>query len=73
MTEEDQTARNRYFLIVLARIVPTAGAIFGIVLLGRAITLEQKIIGVGIIVAALAVMATLPRSLAHKWRTPDGL
>lgn len=60
----------RYYLMVLARIVPVAGALFGLVLLGRAVTLGDRALGLAIVVAALAVMATLPRSLARRWRTP---
>ncbi|GAA0735550.1 hypothetical protein [Sphingomonas japonica] len=68
--DPDVLARNRWFLIVLARMVPVAGALFGIVLLGRAITLPDRILGVAIVLSALVVMAVLPRHLAHRWRTP---
>ncbi|WP_249276555.1 hypothetical protein [Sphingomonas baiyangensis] len=60
----------RYFLIVAARMLPVAGALFGLVILGRAVALADRILGVAIVVAALAVMATLPRALARRWRTP---
>lgn len=70
MTQPRDPAMPRYYLMVLARIVPVTGALFGLVLLGRAVTLGDRALGLAIVVAALAVMATLPRSLARRWRTP---
>lgn len=70
MTEQDQRARNRYFMMTAARLVSAAGAVFGIVLIGRADTLEPKILGVAIVVSALVVMAVVPPALARRWRTP---
>lgn len=66
----DRLARNRYFTMTLARIAGAAGAVFGIVLLARATTIDAQVIGVGIVVSALVVMALVPRSLARRWRTP---
>lgn len=63
-------AMGRYFLMVLARIVPVCGALFGLVIMGRASQLPQQILGLAIVLAALWVMAILPRSLARRWRTP---
>lgn len=63
-------ARNRWLAIVATRLVGTAGAVFGVVLLGRAETLGPKVLGFAIVLAALAMMAIVPRSLARKWRTP---
>lgn len=68
--DPDIQARNRYFLMVFARIVPACGAVFGIVLLGRAVTTPDRILGVGIVLISLYCMAVLPRALAHRWRTP---
>ncbi|UUL81335.1 hypothetical protein [Sphingomonas qomolangmaensis] len=74
MTNQDDSghdpAMTRYFLMVAARIVPVAGALFGLVLLGRAVTLPDRILGMAIVLAAIFVMATLPRALARRWRTP---
>jgi threonine/homoserine efflux transporter RhtA len=70
MTPQRDPALARYYLIVLARIVPVAGALFGLVLLGRAVGYGDRILGVAIVIAALAVMATLPRALARRWRSP---
>lgn len=63
-------AIGRYYLMVLARIVPVAGALFGLVMLGRAAQLREQLLALGVVIAALWVMATLPRALARRWRTP---
>ena len=70
MTEPDTTARNRWLTLTLTRIAGSAGAIFGVVLIGRAQTIGPKILGVAIVLSALAMIATVPRSLARRWRTP---
>jgi hypothetical protein len=70
MTEPDTTARNRWLALTLTRIAGSAGAIFGVVLIGRAQTIGPKILGVAIVLSALAMIATVPRSLARRWRTP---
>ena len=63
-------ARNKWLAIVVARLAGAAGAVFGVVLLGRAETLGPKLLGFAIVLAALAMMAIVPASLARKWRTP---
>jgi zinc transporter ZupT len=70
MTEQDTTARNRWLTLTLTRLAGSAGAVFGVVLLGRAQTMGPKILGVAIVLAALAMIAIVPRSLARRWRTP---
>ena len=62
-------ARRRWLLLVLARLLPTAGAVFGVVLLGRATTTGAKVLGIAIVVSALLVVAVVPRHLAHRWRS----
>lgn len=69
MTLPRDPAIGRYYLMVLARIVPVGGALFGLVLMGRATQLPQQLIGLGIVLAAMWVMATLPRALARRWRS----
>ena len=59
----------RWLAITGVRLAGTAGAIFGVVLLGRAETLVPKLIGVGIVLAALWMLAAVPRALAHRWRS----
>jgi hypothetical protein len=64
-------ARNRYFAIVAIRLIGTAGAIFGLVLLGRATATVPRVIGIGIVLSAVLMNALVPRALARRWRTPD--
>jgi hypothetical protein len=70
MSTPDVTARNRWLALTLTRLLGSAGAIFGVILLARAPTLGPKILGVAIVLSALAMIAIVPRSLAHRWRTP---
>lgn len=70
MTDPDTMARNRWLALTLTRIAGSAGAIFGVVLLGRAQTMGPKILGVAIVLSALAMIAIVPRSMARRWRTP---
>jgi len=72
MTDDVSRARNRWLAIALSRIAGSAGAIFGVVLIGRAQSTEQKVLGVAIVISALAMMASVSRSLARRWRTPPG-
>lgn len=65
----DILARNRWFAIVATRLAATAGAVFGLILLARASEWAPKLIGTGIVLAALYVMAVVPRALAHRWRS----
>ena len=68
MTPESQ-ARTRWFTIVATRIAATAGAVLGLLLVGRAHDWPTKALGVGIVLAALYMMAVVPRALAHRWRS----
>ncbi|MES2055888.1 MAG: hypothetical protein V4564_08125 [Pseudomonadota bacterium] len=70
MTDPETTARNRYFVIAGSRIAGVAGALLGLVLIGRAQILEQKILGTAIVLSALLMIAIVPRALARRWRTP---
>ena len=47
-----------------------AGAVFGLVLVGRSEAIEPRLLGAAIILSALAVIATVPRAMARRWRTP---
>ena len=64
------TARGRYFVMALSRIIAAAGAVLGVVLVGRSAETGPKILGIAIVLAALLVMAIVPRHLAQRWRTP---
>lgn len=67
---DDRTARNRYFMLVGARLAGVAGAVLGLVLIGRGQTTEPKIVGTALVLAALLMIAIVPRALARRWRTP---
>jgi len=69
MTDDDR-AKRRYFTIVAARLAGVAGAVFALTLIARAETLGPKLIGIALMMSALAMMAIVPRSLARQWRTP---
>jgi lysylphosphatidylglycerol synthetase-like protein (DUF2156 family) len=64
-------ARPRWLAIVATRLAGTFGAILGVVLLGRAHDWPTKALGVAIVAAALFMIATVPRALARRWRTPE--
>lgn len=71
MSPADALARRRWLLIVLTRLVGTAGAVFGVVLLGRAEAIGPRLLGAAIVLSALLMIATVPRALAHRWRSPE--
>ena len=66
----DITARNRWLAMTLTRVAGSAGAVFGVVLLARAADRATQVLAVAIVLAALWMIATVPRALAHKWRSP---
>ena len=68
---DDALVKRRWLAIVLVRLAGTAGAVFGLVLIGRAYLLGPKLLGAAIVLAALLMIALVPRALAHRWRTPD--
>jgi len=67
---EDALARRRYFTIVAARLAGVAGAVLGLVLIGRAPDTLTKFIGMTLVLSALVMIAVVPRNLARRWRTP---
>jgi hypothetical protein len=70
MTGGDALARKRYFAMTAVRLVGVAGAVFGVILIARASSFGLRALGLAITVSALAFMATVPLSLARRWRTP---
>ncbi len=70
MSDPDALARQRYFLMAAARLAGAGGAVFGVVLLGRAQATSRHALGVAIVVSAMTIMALVPRALAARWRTP---
>lgn len=65
----DTQARNRWFVIVATRLAAVAGAVLGLILIARATDWPDKALGVGLVLAALYMMAVVPRALAHRWRS----
>lgn len=72
MTDPDTLARNRYFAITAVRIAGALGAVLGLILIARSPGLEGKILGTAIVLAAMFFIATVPLSLARRWRSPPG-
>lgn len=70
MTDPDTTARNRYFLIMLTNLALVAGAVLGLLIIGRSTGTAPRILGAAILITALYCMAVVPRALARRWRTP---
>lgn len=66
----DDPARNRYFLMVMSQIAAVAGAVFGLVILGKSDTTLMRLLGAGILLSGLYCIAVVPRALARRWRTP---
>lgn len=60
----------RYMAIAGVRLAGTAGAVLGVILLARAETIGPKILGIAIVLSAMAMIAIVPRALARRWRTP---
>ena len=71
MTDPATQARNRWLIITLIRLVAVAGAVFGVVLIGRAPTWFPRVLGAAIVLSALYMSWVVPASLAHRWRTPE--
>lgn len=70
VNDAERTARNRWFAIVAVRLVATAGAVLGLVLLARATDTPTKILGIAIVLSGIYMTAVVPKALAHRWRTP---
>lgn len=64
-------ARRRYFAIAATRIAGSMGAVLGVLLIARAGTWPPKVLGVVIVLAALYMIAVVPRALAHRWRSTE--
>lgn len=71
MTVPVAVARRRWLALVGTRMAGVAGAVLGLVLAARATTIGPKLLGVAIVLAALAVIAIVPASLAHRWRSSE--
>lgn len=67
---DDTVAMRRYFIMTGVRLAGVAGAVLGLILIGRATSLAPKLIGTALVIAALAMIAVVPPSLARRWRSP---
>ncbi|WP_308814654.1 hypothetical protein [Sphingomonas sp. GV3] len=70
MMPQDRLALRRWMALVGIRLAGTAGAVFGMILAARTHDIPVKVLGVAIVLSALAVIAIVPASLAHRWRSP---
>lgn len=68
--DPERRVRLRWLAITATRIAGAFGAILGIVLVARAATLPPKLLGTAIVASALLMLASVPRALARRWRTP---
>ncbi|MGA1799500.1 hypothetical protein VH567_12050 [Sphingomonas sp. 4RDLI-65] len=71
MTEADKVAQRRWFVLVGVRLAGVAGALLGLILIARAHDWAPKILGTAIVLSAMAMIGLVPRSLAHRWRSPE--
>lgn len=71
MTDADRVARTRYFMIAGTNLVAVAGAVLGLLILGRAQANHQMILGGALVLASLYMMAVVPRALIRRWKTPE--
>ncbi|UYY58282.1 hypothetical protein [Sphingomonas sp. S2-65] len=70
MTEADRLARKRYYLMSGVNLAAAAGAVLGLLIMGRSQATEHTLLGGALILASLYVMAVVPRAMARKWKTP---
>ena len=66
----DAQARNRYFVITLARITGAALALFGMVITAGRIQGVPPAAGYAVLLIGLIDILLVPRMLARRWRTP---
>ncbi len=71
MTAEDKVAFRRWLAIGGVRLAGVAGAMLGLVLVGRADSLGPKVLGVALVLSAMLMMMLVPASLAHRWRSRE--
>lgn len=71
MTDAERLAMKRYYAIVAVNLIATAGAVFGLVIAGRAQDWVNSVLGGAILLSGLYVMAVVPRAMARRWKTPE--
>ncbi|WP_375402688.1 hypothetical protein [uncultured Sphingomonas sp.] len=67
---DDLLARRRYYAMMSVELAGVAGAVFGLVLIGRSVGTIPRVIGAAIVISALLMIASVPRAMARRWRTP---
>ncbi len=72
MSVPEHVARRRWFALSAVRLAGVAGAVLGLVLIGRAETLAPKVIGTALLLSAMVVMMVVPAQLARRWRSGAG-
>lgn len=65
----DALAKRRWLIMTLTRLAGSTGAVFGLVLLGRAHAVGPKLLGAAIVLSALLMIAIVPRAMAQRWRS----
>lgn len=71
MTDAERLAQKRYYIIQGVNLAAAAGAVLGLLIVGRSAETFYTIIGAALILSSLYVMAVVPRALAKRWRTPQ--
>jgi hypothetical protein len=66
-------SRNRFLIINATRLAGIAGAVFGIVLIGRFEQMPLKLLGGAIVLSSIYMSWTIPAALAHRWATPGNV
>lgn len=66
------SSRNRWIVLTLVRLAAAVAAVAGLVLFARAELMAVKLMAACWVLISLYVMAVVPLSLAHRWRTPPG-
>jgi len=67
---KDAIARNRYFVITLARISGAALALLGMVITAGRFEGVPPVAGYALLLIGLVDILLVPRMLARRWRTP---
>jgi hypothetical protein len=70
MTDAERLAMKRYYIIAGVNMIGTAGAVIGLLVAGRAHEYQMTLFGGTIIMSSLYIMAVVPKSLAHRWKSP---
>ncbi len=70
MSNAVDPARNRWFAMMGVNLLATAGAVLGLLIAGRAVGWEMRVLGAAILLSSLYMMAVVPRAMARRWRTP---